>query len=240
MYQFSLSWFYSIFQSCLGGVSTENANRPPSIVIGESSLSVNDILSPRLSAGTLRPGKRLSEASVNSILTNPNQNGPASNPDGKNSSQQTESEFEAYIESILHFLTHTVYQVVSWALFAEHQLIFSFSLIINILKHFDNSSPERILPKEYSFFLNSTLLSDMQQDALSQKAKSLADIKFTTELLIDEKVLRQLLLLEEMLPERFKRICQNMQENTNTIWKDFINSEDPYKLISSEGLELIN
>ena len=73
--------------------------------------------------------------------------------------------FSAYIESILDHLTQTVYQVVSWALFAEHQLIFSFSVCINILKHPGSGDDEQnIAPQEnistllYNIFLISDLI----------------------------------------------------------------------------------
>lgn len=231
MYQFSLSWFYTVFQSCLGGVNTNNVNpessqKTASVVLAESGLNVGEMLSPRLSAGTVRPhifNKTKSTVSSSSIKSQ--------EPRIFNS----EAEFQAYIDSILLLLTHTVYQVVSWALFAEHQLIFSFSLSINILKHTENNSEQRIAAKEYNFFLNSTLLADMQQDILEEKIKSLEDTKFAGELLIDEKVLRQLLLLEETLTDRFKSICKNMQTNKETFWKIFMSVKDPYQLMSIQG-----
>ena len=144
--------------------------------------------------------------------------------------------FSTYIESILDHLTQTVYQVVSWALFAEHQLIFSFSVCINILKHPGSGGDEqKIATKENSFFLISTLLADMQQNVLSERIKSLGDFNVFVELSIDEKSLRQLVLLEEMLPLKFGGLCANMKVNHDKLWAELVSCKDPYKFMSSNG-----
>ena len=57
---------------------------------------------------------------------------------------QTDSQLKEYIESMIAYLTETVWKVVSWGLFVEHQLIFSFSLCINILKHETNSFASQV------------------------------------------------------------------------------------------------
>ena len=156
MYQFSLSWFYSVFQSCLSGKRAINTPIPDaekkkvSITIGGESLdasmskATNSNMIANSTATSSGVGSKLRRASSQS------------NHEPSNSLQETS--FQSYVDTILDFLTHTVYQVVSWALFAEHQLIFSFSVCVNILKHPLNSTEQKISTKENNFFLISALL----------------------------------------------------------------------------------
>jgi len=157
----------------------------------------------------------------------------ASTSDGLGELQ--ELSFASYIDSILNHLTQTVYQVVSWALFAEHQLIFSFSVCLNILKHPASGSEQKITHKENNFFLVSTLLADMQQNALTEKIKLLGDFKVYASLSLDEKMLRQILLLEETIPQKFTGLCVNMKVNNEKLWSEFIACNDPYKYMASNG-----
>lgn len=226
MYQFSLSWFYSIFQSCLGGsLITTNENLENKIFIGDSALSVAD-LSSNLS-GTLRPHHVRSSVS--------------SNENSQTKKFNSEEEFNEYIESVLLLLTQTVYKVVSWALFAEHQLIFSFSLSVNILKHDQCLSEQKINSKEYSFFLNSALLADLEQNLVQVKISSMNDLKFVTDLLIDDKTFKQIVLLELMLPFCFENISANLKDNCDQYWKKFISCKDPYNLMTlNESCDYFN
>ena len=90
--------------------------------------------------------------------------------------EQEDEEFNGHVDQIISTLTHTIYQVVSWAMFAEHKLIFSFSICVNILKHNGpDSGDQKISESEYNFFLNSTLLADMQLDALTEKIENIKE-----------------------------------------------------------------
>ena len=225
MYQFSLSWFYTVFQSCLGvnkPKKEERGSRPrPSIVIADQQgLGFADP-----DADAAKPGLLSKHSTSLSIKSTSSSEAIFS----------SESEFQNYIESIILRLTLTVYQVVSWGLFAEHQLIFSFSVCVNILRHPDYPSNERISQREYNFFLNSTLMADMHQDSLSQKIKTLGDFRIFSELALDEKILRQLLLLEEMNSDKFNNLCLNMLNNHDTLWKEFMAVKDPYKFMSANS-----
>ena len=150
-------------------------------------------------------------------------------------SQQLEADFDNHIESIINTLTHTVYLVVSWAMFAEHKLIFSFSISVNILKHHSVTvENQRISENGYNFFLNSTLLADTHLDDLTNKIQEFKEMEFVKELLIDDKTLRQLVLLEETLPNKFDKLCLNMEKNLLTVWKSFMKSPDPYDFTAIE------
>ena len=206
-----------MFQSCLGGVSGNES-------AVSSSMDLNS-----LNAETPAVDSSLAMArnlfSRDSSIRN----------ESVRSFKDKETNFEAYIESIILSLTQTVYQVVSWALFAEHKLTFSLSICVNILKDENNKTSELITLKEYSFFLNSALLADMQLDSLSSKIKSSPnEYAFAHELLIDEKTLRQILLLEDIFPQNFKSFCQNMNSNLES-WAAFFKSKDPYEFMSLDG-----
>ena len=231
MYQFSLNWFYNIFQSCLGGVADNS---------GYSSdyYTVNPLQQQRKFSNKIQ-AINLEEVIAASKLK------PVYRQESKTDTNNTESqhykvfnseeEFQEYIDAINMHLTQTVFQVVSWALFARHKLIFSFSLSLNILKHDQNTSDQKITSHGYNFFLNSTLLADMQQETLSAKISKHAGVNVFKELLkVDEKKLRQILLLEEILPEKFASLTSNMEKNYNVLWRKFMSIKDPYQFMSNQ------
>lgn len=153
-----------------------------------------------------------------------------------------DEDFASHVNSIIVNLTRTVYQTVSWALFAQHQLIFSFSLCANILKNSGGSepaTPETISSRDYNFFLNSALLADMQLSQLNGGLKSYtSQLDLVRErLLLDEKILRQLLLLEELIPEKFPSFLSNILSNFETLWVNFLSDKDPYMFMMNEGIK---
>ena len=133
-------------------------------------------------------------------------------------------------------MTYTVYQVVSWALFAEHQLIFPFALSVNILKHSDDANLT-IKNTELNFFLYSTVMADLNQEELSQKLNDLEDKTFMFELMIDEKLIKQLFLLENLFPEKFHGLIENMQKNYSTLWQNIKVSDDPYEFMEQDSID---
>ena len=227
MYQFSLSWFYNVFQSCLGGDKGSVSRRKNSIMSGFSGLT------SRSSSAAVRLGAHVKDTSYMSLNSMPTSQPP--NEDTAPNTQR-ESDFDYHIESIIGTLTHTVYQVVSWGMFAEHKLIFSFSICVNILKndHSQAGGEQTISAKEYNFFLSSTLLADMQLDVLSERIQGFKMLTFPTELLVDDKTLRQILLLEETLPDKFAGLCSNMEQHLEAVWRRFMDSSDPYDYMAIE------
>lgn len=232
MYQFSLNWFYNLFKSCLDGVSSQSGESMGSIEAG-SQLQAPKLINLE---DMIVSGKPREESNISS-KTVENSDQTATTTAAANREFKSEEEFKEYIETIVTHLTHTVYHVVSLALFNAHKLIFSFSLSINILKHEESSDSQKIGIKDYNFFLNSTLLADMQHDALSKRIKATENLRVLfDELFIDERKVRQLILLEDVLPDKFKSTCQNMLENTKSLWKRFIMIKDPYQFMSYEGI----
>jgi dynein heavy chain, axonemal len=186
MYQFSLDWFFNIFQSCLGNKKNSNS----------------------------------SEGSINQDIML--------------SSMDNTEDFKVYINSIITMLTDMTYKVVSWSLFAEHQLTFSFSICANIFKHPLNESEQKISIKEYNFFLNSSLLADMWMDKLSKKIKDYEDAQFAARMLLDKIVLRQISLLEETLPDKFAGLLDNMQKYFVELWCNLKESTSPYQFMNDK------
>jgi hypothetical protein len=251
MYQFSLNWFYNIFQSCLGDSNPGNSssiylifyfylfcficlfsfypgkgfNEKKELTLTESTVS-GLLASPRLNAGKIRPKINL-QSSHSSFSSKPNDSRVVF---------QSEEEFNKHISAIIDLLTHTVYEVVSWGLFAEHQLMFTFSLTLNILKHNENKSVDKISEKEYTFFLNSNLLADLQQDSLIKRIEIIQDVNgFLKKLAIEEKALRQIILLQDIIPEKFATLCDSLEKRFDSCWKELVECTDPYKLMSQIG-----
>jgi dynein heavy chain len=225
MYQFSLSWFYNVFQSCLGGVSNNNEEE-----IVKDDYEKTESPSSAL-FGNLNVNEKASSKSLNSSMRTDSQLNLA----GSDKKTMNDVQFKEYIDSVLFLLTHTVFKVVSWSLFAEHQLIFSFSVCINILRHKENTTSQKVTKKEYNFFLNSTLLVDLQHESLSQKIKlNYPNLDFLNDISINEKTFRQILLLQDLLPEKFKMLGHNLKQYQDTLWIRFMNSQDPYEFMSKQ------
>lgn len=101
----------------------------------------------------------------------------------------------------------------------------------------ESLSSELIGAREYNFFLNSSLLADMQLDALSNKLKSYGDrlLLVRDRLLLDDKILRQLLLLEDILPDKFAAILHNILTNFISFWSRLLADPDPYMFMHNKG-----
>lgn len=212
MYQFSLNWFYSVFQSCLGS-------------------SQNSIENDKTSKTTQQKLKTVALASSiarnTSSLTPPIHKQLSESP--RKLSSRNENELDIYINSILDILTNTVYKVVSWVLFAEHQLLFSFSLCVNILKN--NMTQESISNDEHNYFMNSSIIADLNHERLSEKIKSHNFNRLKKDLMLDEKIIKEIILLEEMFPIQFESILENMEKNSDELWLPFKNNQDPYNFM---------
>lgn len=78
----------------------------------------------------------------------------------------------------------------------------------------------------------------MQLDALSNKLKTyeneLAAIG-RDKLLLDDKILRQLLLLEQLLPDKFASILNNILTNFTLLWSHLFTDPDPYHFMIRNG-----
>lgn len=82
----------------------------------------------------------------------------------------------------------------------------------------------------------------MQLDALTNKlsAYSIQLQSVRGHLLLDEKILRQLLLLEELVPDKFGSILSNILDNFPTFWSKLMSERDPYVFMMNPGWLLVN
>lgn len=78
----------------------------------------------------------------------------------------------------------------------------------------------------------------MQLDALTNKLKTYSQQldKVRDQLLLDDKILRQLLLLEDILPEKFSTILNNILSNFASFWSNLLADPDPYLFMHNKGM----
>ena len=113
MYQFSLPWFTHLFANCIESVQDQGPRTEYPIRPG--------------SAGTIRPSDVTRKVSVG-IRPGYKRRLTVYRP-------REEIFLDEYLKALVNLLTETVYRVVSHALFARHQLTFSFLLCTSILRH---------------------------------------------------------------------------------------------------------
>ena len=147
---------------------------------------------------------------------------------------RTDEELAVYIDKVLLNLTYMIYQVTSWTLFAEHQLLFSFAISINILKY-SKDEHKRISENALLFFLHSSIMTELKHETLSDKIDLIPDKKFVNELMLDDKNLKELLLLEDLMTDRFQGIIDSMQNFYSVFWVDFMKSPEPYEFLKKSG-----
>lgn len=141
MYQFSLPWFTRLFSNCI------EASQESPTVRAESPIRPG-------SAGTLRPMRQ--EKLVTVV------NRPGFKRRQTVIRPKDDTALPEYLQALVDVLTDNVYRVVSHALFARHQLTFSFMLCAGILRHATEkktAGPEGIPETEWSLFLRGSAVA---------------------------------------------------------------------------------
>jgi dynein heavy chain len=150
MYQFSLTWFQRTFHSCIldrdisRRMSLTNLAHDVEAVQRQyrqqrrSSVLSNSLQSPRhsISEESIYEAVQTSSAKLRRITR---QFTPTINPQQR----------AATLRTLVDRLTYTIYQLVSWSVFAEHQLLFSFLLTTTIEREEDHdrrNSHNTIIP----------------------------------------------------------------------------------------------
>ncbi len=145
MYQFSLTWFQRTFHSCI--LDRDPARRMSMTNITtdldplqryakqrrRSSLMSSFIQSPRHSTSEESSYEQQGQTSALRMRRSTKTYVSIINP------QQRETTLQIMVDR----LTFTIYQLVSWSLFAEHQLLFSFLLTTTIEREVDNDERSR-------------------------------------------------------------------------------------------------
>ena len=177
MYQFSLTWFQRTFHACI--LDRESSTRS----VSRANLEVID--ADPLQRHSKSGRRRKSSLTSNTLHLSPR----SSISDGSSTNEQTSHARRRTVKShtstinpeqravalraMVDRLTHTIYQLVSWSLFAEHQLLFSFLLTttiereeIHAVDELNTAKPSLITKDEWTCFM-SPLLSTVTEDKLT-------------------------------------------------------------------------
>ncbi|XP_052105827.1 dynein axonemal heavy chain 6-like isoform X2 [Mytilus californianus] len=236
MYQFSLEWFQQdMFISCI-----TNQN-----LVAMKEMERKSSISPHLT-GVIRPDSRQSVTRVSmdnkasiELFGKLKESLPSVNTDDP-------AELKKHMLDMINRLTSSIYRVVSVALFARHQLTFSFMLCSSIMranaKYTDIAEVGKIEDVEWQVFLQGNIMAKMmdektleEHDGLTamerleaqngDKSKQKSPPKW-----ISEAMWQQCQHLEATLPEMDK-LCRSIMSNS-TQWNTFYKLENTYKLMT--------
>ena len=234
MYQFSLTWFQRTFHSCI--LDRDTTRRM-------SMTNITTDLDP-VQLYTKQQYQRRRSSTLSGSLTSPRNSISEEltheqiQPDSSktkhhtklfvpsvNSQQQT-----ATLNLMIDRLTYTIYQLVSWSLFAEHQLLFSFLLTTTIEREVNhvkrNTTRSEVIREEE------------EEEERKRKTNNEPEIKsslithdewtcFMSPLItnINED---KLSFINEQLPSLYS-ICQNLLLDTD---QEFFKYPNPYKYLT--------
>ncbi|XP_059157269.1 dynein axonemal heavy chain 6-like [Physella acuta] len=232
MYQYSLTWFQSMFSTCI----TESTN---------SSIS--------FASGVLRPSSAKNIKSMHNLLDE--EGNEVVDPLNEMDSPQDLME---HLSSMIESLTHSIYRIVSVGLFTNHQLIFSFMLCSSILRA--NSRKENAMNSTKIIHENEWLTFLYGNVAAILKAKDEPEVDKETEDSVEssqtgseasdsrkgskthsgiqkkfypdwigETIWRQCQFIEATIPN-FEHLCASLTSCPEQ-WEEFKNSDDVFHLI---------
>jgi dynein heavy chain len=184
---------------------------------------------------------------------------PSSNSWCSNAERKTSVvDLNTHMAQMIERLTVQVYRIVSVALFAAHQLLFSFLLCSSIMRSDTTSSGERIEEAEWATFLQGPILANMLDAEVLKKfdGKTLTRINFSISILrfidlgltpmqrlecenkgttiprpqwVTNAMWRQCQYLEATF-DVFSLLCLSIV-NFHSQWNHFLASDDPYSLM---------
>ncbi|KAK3092231.1 hypothetical protein FSP39_000084 [Pinctada imbricata] len=234
MYQFSLDWFKEMFITCIANPNADGSEpAAPKLDRRKSSL-IGLVRSIRPGS---RQGSTTPRGSVAEALEEPTK---MENPE----------ELKKHMLEMINRLTSSIYRVVSVALFANHQLTFSFMLCSSIMrsndKYEDITTTGKVTEQEWLTFLQGNILANMMDDKaleghdgltpmerLEMESKS-GDLEAkktkTPPKWISNAMWRQCQHLDATMPA-YARLCRSIMTN-KAQWETFRHSEDIYKVMS--------
>ncbi|XP_058025838.1 dynein axonemal heavy chain 14 [Ahaetulla prasina] len=153
----------------------------------------------------------------------------------------TESEteidhFKIHINDIIETLTYHVYETVSSALFNKNKLCFAFLLCTAIMK---NNCGENVFTNklgfisdnEWNFFLYSSMIANIKQPSISDFTGSCIFNKTAPFHWISEMMWKECQYMSTQITA-FSLLCSSLSTYPQQ-WKDFLDSENVYDLIST-------
>ncbi|CAG2255484.1 DNAH [Mytilus edulis] len=209
MYQFSLEWFQQdMFISCI-----TNQN-----VAAMKEMERKSSISPHLT-GVVRPGSRQSVTRVSmdnkasiELFGKLRESMPSVNTDDP-------AELKKHMLDMINRLTSSIYRVVSVALFARHQLTFSFMLCSSIMRA---NAKYADIAEEHDGL---TAMERLEAQNSGDKAKQKSPPKW-----ISEAMWQQCQHLEATLPD-MEKLCRSIMSNS-TQWNTFYKLENTYNLMT--------
>ncbi|CAL1542606.1 unnamed protein product [Lymnaea stagnalis] len=232
MYQFSLTWFQSMFSTCI--VDSSGGNY--------------------FASGVLRPSSAKTIRSMNNDHQDEDPLRNLHNSDSKD-------KLMVHLASMIERLTYNIYRIVSVGLFSNHQLIFSFMLCSSIMRANTKEEDkvyqmETILDNEWHIFLHGNVAAALHA---KEKDESEKDEDIPTENIpekpenrkgskpksskgnksassqsklgpnwITDSVWRQCQYMENNIPN-FKLLCSSLSNNEEQ-WEEFKTCEDVFHL----------
>ncbi|OCT79469.1 dynein heavy chain 14, axonemal [Xenopus laevis] len=182
------------------------------------------------SAGTIRPQ---SKQRSTDRQTGPNEELNIDNDRRKN-----------HINNIIDTLTENIYKIVSCALFTEHQLCFSFTLTVNIMRNSSGSNSREpsgdslgfVPSADWEFFLHSRLLADTMGSEADSQATEMRDEEPVCHIpgWLSQSTWRQCQYLASHM-EPFALLCESLSSNTQQ-WRSFQSSGNLYEFLSDSFL----
>lgn len=214
MYQFSLTWFQRTFLSCILDRNATGRMSMTNIAIESDSYQ-------------RAARQRRRSSMLTSFLNSPNQSF-SEDSSVDQSSSRTRSNVKSLISTInpqqraialskmVDRLTFTIYQLVSWSLFAEHQLLFSFLLCSTI---------EREEIQDDTFELQ-------EHTDTNQKSTMISKDDWTCFMspLLTTTTKENLKFINEKLPKLYPICCALLDEEK----QDFLTHSNPYFYLSED------
>nr|XP_015200682.1 PREDICTED: dynein heavy chain 14, axonemal isoform X2 [Lepisosteus oculatus] len=208
MYQFSLDWFNEMFIKAI-----QDATQGQECLIHDPSEPVS---------GTLRP------------LNAQNMRKPAIQSERRMSNSK---DLNLQLLMMIDTLTENIYKEVSLALFADHQLCFSFMMCSNIMRtnHNDTKLVESLeyLPEnEWKIFLHSAVLADMMDTPKQMGHSNGMDFKVCAPgAWLTDSMWKQCQYISGQL-QAFTSLCESLLSNKHQ-WTSFLKAGNLYRFLSN-------
>ncbi|CAF3406660.1 unnamed protein product [Rotaria socialis] len=231
MYQFSLTWFQRTFHSCILDYDTSRRMSMTNLASDLDSLQRHNQQrrnSSMLSSLMSSPRHSIAEEPTADRVSSTRRRGSAKSFVAAIHPQQREATLRLMVDR----LTYTIYQLVSWSLFAEHQLLFSFLLTTTIEREI-NSDEKNKQPTATSEIILEEDGQEQQQETKSERDAKLAHITLDEWTCFMSPMLAtisedKLSFINEQLPSLYS-ICQELIQDVD---QEFFKHPNVYLYLS--------
>ncbi|XP_065071378.1 dynein axonemal heavy chain 6-like isoform X2 [Rhopilema esculentum] len=230
MYQFSLNWFIALFSSCISTFETSTIDSTGASIASKTSTSTGSrkislIEKARSFAARKQLKHRRSETNRTHLMN---------------------AGIDQYLRTMIELITETVYRVVSRAMFAQHQILFSFYLCARIHMHRSTVGKQLVEDIDWQCFLygsKTKLFSTGDEKELSPRREGSSTSVTAQGSLgqlitamtkppakwISQDSWQECLQLSDMISS-FSGICSHIVNNPQ-YWLSFYNSTEPFRYL---------